>query len=433
MSTVKDKDHIECALSDTDLFTPAFVQSDIESSTFEEVYPITKLDDGGPVEFTIKNSSDKFIDFVSTYLRLKVRLLKTDGAAHAETDKATFVNYPIASIFNQLDVYLGGTLISSSNNTYAYRSIIEAILNYGSDAKKSQLEMGLYSKDTAGHLEETDPVKENLGLQSRSSFTNESKVTELIGRLHTDLCNQGRLILNGLPIRLVFHKSKDSFSILSGSNQPKVKLIDAVLCIRKVQLTHHKFAEIQQGLEKNVVCYPINRVQVKTHSIASGLTSLNWDNLILGQLPNRIFLGMIDNDSYTGNYKKNPFNFKHFDVREIAVYVNGKTLSQPMKLNFEGGEYLEGYRSLFTTTGKINRDEGIDLTRRDYSKGYSLFGFDLSPALCNGPHQEAIKEGNLRITLEFAKGLPNTVTVLVYAEFDNIIKVNKIRNVLKDY
>ena len=142
---------------------------------------------------------------------------------------------------------------------------------------------------------------------------------------------------------------------------------------------------------------------------------------------------MVDNDSYTGNYKKNPFNFKHFDVREVAVYVNGKTLSQPMKLNFEDGEYLEGYRSLFTTTGKINRDEGIGLTRREYSNGCSLIDFDLSPALCTGPHQEPIKEGSIRITLEFAKALPNTITVLVYAEFDNIIKVNKVRNVLKGY
>ena len=434
METIKDKDHIECALSDTDLFTPAFVQSDIESCTFEDVYPLTKLEDSGPVEFVIKNSTDKFIDFVSTYLRLKVRLVKSDGTAHVETEnKASFVNYPIASIFNQLDVYLGGTLITSSSNTYAFRSIIETILNYGSDAKKSQLEMGLFTKDTAAHLDETDPGKENTGLALRNNYTKNSKVVELIGRLHTDLCNQGRLILNGLPIRLVFHRSKDAFSILASANQPRVKIVYAVLCVRKVQLTYHRFSEIQQKLEKDVICYPINRVLLKTHSIAAGLTSLNWDNMILGQLPNRIFLGMVDNDSYTGNYKKNPFNFKHFDVREIGVYVNGKTLSQPMKLNFNDDETLEGYRSLFTTTGKINRDEGLDLTRRDYAKGYSLFGFDLSPALCSGPHQEPMKEGSLRITLEFANALPNTITVLVYSEFDNTIKINKVRSVLKDY
>ena len=150
MTTVKNRDHIDYALSDTDLFTPAFVQSDIESSTFEEIYPITKLDDGGSVEFTIKNSSDKFIDFVNTYLRLKVRLLKADGTQLAETDTANFINYPIASIFNQLDVYLGETLITSSNNTYAFRSIIETVLNYGSEAKKNSTRDGIIFKRYRG-------------------------------------------------------------------------------------------------------------------------------------------------------------------------------------------------------------------------------------------------------------------------------------------
>ena len=68
------------------------------------------------------------------------------------------------------------------------------LLNYGPDAKDTQLGMGLYTKDTAGHLEETDPVGNNAGLRQKS------KVVELIGRLHTDICNQGRLTLNGLPI-----------------------------------------------------------------------------------------------------------------------------------------------------------------------------------------------------------------------------------------
>ncbi|XP_066933772.1 uncharacterized protein F54H12.2-like [Clytia hemisphaerica] len=336
-------------------------------------------------------------------------------------------------MFSQLDVYLGGTLISSSNNTYPYRSIIELLLNYGSDAKNTQLAMGLFSPDTAGHLDETDPGKDNSGLKERSDYTKESKPTELIGRLHTDLCNQGRLIINGLPIKFVFHRNKDAFSLMSGATNHKISIIDAVVCVRKVELTHHKFVEIQKSLEKNVASYPIDRINLKTHSIAAGLTSLNWDNLILGQLPKRLFLAMIDNDAYTGNLKKNPFNFKHFDVREISVYVNGKNTSPPMKLNFTDGEYLEGYRSIFAATGKSHRDEGICINRKEYSQGYSLFGWDLSPALCNGPHAERAQEGSLQITLEFANPLPNTITVLVYYELDNVIKVNKIRDVLKDY
>ena len=108
------------------------------------------MDDSGSVEFTIKNSSDKFIDFVNTYLRLKVRLLKADGTQLAETDTANFINYPIASIFNQLDVYLGETLITSSNNTYAFRSIIETVLNYCSEAKKNSARDGIIFKRYSG-------------------------------------------------------------------------------------------------------------------------------------------------------------------------------------------------------------------------------------------------------------------------------------------
>lgn len=432
----KSRDHIECALSDLDLFTPAFEQSDIESGDYEDVYPITKLEDNGPIEFVLKNGTDKFIDIVNSYLKLSAKITKPDGTDLDDTDKASFINYPIASLFSQVDFYLGDVLITSSSNTYAFRAILETILNYGEDAKKSQLTMGLFSKDTAGNIDETDPAKDNAGLKDRFEFTKNSALVELSGRLHSDICNQGRLLLNGLPLKIVLHRSKDNFSLIADGATPasfKVKITDAVMRVRKVKLTVRKFAEIQQRLEKTPIVYPINRVVVKTHSIAAGLTSLNWDNAILGQLPNRIFIAMVDNDSYTGTYKKNPFNFKHFDVRDIAVYVNGKTLAPPMKLDFESGQYLEGYRSLFCSTGKINRDEGLFLTRKEFSQGYSLFGFDLSPSLCNGAHQEPIKEGNVRVALQFSKALPNTITVLIYADFDNSIQINKARGVIKDY
>ena len=261
-------------------------------------------------------------------------------------------------------------------------------------------------------------------------------MVELIGRLHCDIFNQGRLLLNGLPLKITLHRNKDAFCLITNGDNPsfKVKLVDVALCLRKVQLTAKKFSEVQQTLEKVPACYPINRVTIKTHSLAAGLTSFNWDNAILGKLPNRIFIGMTDNNAHTGAYKKNPFNFKHFNLTTIGAYVNGESLpGNPMKLNFANGRYLQGYRSLFTATGKINRDEGLDINREEYKSGYSLFGFDLSPSLCNGRHQEPQKQGSIRIALEFASPLANTVTVFLYSDFENIIHVNKARNILKDF
>ena len=201
-----------------------------------------------------------------------------------------------------------------------------------------------------------------------------------------------------------------------------------------MQLTQHKFIELQKTMESIPALFPINRVSVRTHSVAAGLSTLIWDNIYQGQLPNRVFVGMVDNDSFTGNYKKNPFNFKHYNINKIGCFANGESLpTQPLKLDFENDHYLDGYRSLFTSTGKLNRDEGIDVSRKEYKSGFSLFGFDISPSICNGGHQEPIKRGTLRLELVFQKALRNTVTVLLYADFDNTISIDKFRNVIKDY
>ena len=54
---------------------------------------------------------------------------------------------------------------------------------------------------------------------------------------------------------------------------------------------------------------------------------LNWDNAFQGQIPNRIFVGMVENVSFTGQYDKNPYNFKHFNLSSIGIYVNGESFT----------------------------------------------------------------------------------------------------------
>ena len=81
---------MECTLSDVDLFTPSFIQSDIQHGFYEDVFPISKLNDNGPIEFNIGNSTEKFIDLASTYLKLKVQIKKSD-----ETAPNTFVILPL--------------------------------------------------------------------------------------------------------------------------------------------------------------------------------------------------------------------------------------------------------------------------------------------------------------------------------------------------
>jgi hypothetical protein len=44
-----------------------------------------------------------------------------------------------------------------------------------------------------------------------------------------------------------------------------------------------------------------------------------------------------------------------------------------------------------------------------------------------------IKEGNLRVEIHFTEALTTTINVIVYAEFDNVIEIDRNRHVLFDY
>ena len=193
----------------------AFVQSDIESGRYEDIYPITKLEDTGPIEFVIDNASDKFLDLNNSFLKVKCKITIANGQNLAEADKVSVINYPVSSLFSQVDILLDRKFISSLTNIYPYRAYIETVLNYSKEAKNTQLGMGLFYKDTAGHFDELDPTSDNTSLNKRHEFGKLSKTMFLQGRVHSDIFNQDKLLLNGLPLKVTFQRHKNNFALLS--------------------------------------------------------------------------------------------------------------------------------------------------------------------------------------------------------------------------
>ena len=234
-----------------DLFLRPPTQSSFQKGKSVNYHPITSLSDGGPTEFKVSGSGKEFLDLARPYLYLKVS--KADGSNLDGASKVALANYPITSFFNQVDVILGGKLISSATNAYAYRSILEVLLNYDKEAAESQLGFGLFCKDTAGQMEEmditADPVL-NTGLGTRSEWTKTSKVVELQGGIHSDLFNDEKHILNGVDLTVKLHRHKPEFCLLSGDTDPahKITIVDAILYVKKIELTPSVFNAINTVL-----------------------------------------------------------------------------------------------------------------------------------------------------------------------------------------
>ena len=433
----------ECTKSELDLFSIPSTQTSISKGQWIEYHPLSNITDTGPIEFNVSGSGEEYLDLARTQLYVKAKITKPNGANLDPNTEVGPVNLFLHSLFSQVDVSLNERLISPSTNTYPYRAMLETLLSYGEEAKTSQLSMSLFYKDTPGKMDSVNPVADdadaNLGLKARYAFTKSSNTVDMMGPIHSDLFFQERLLLNGVNLRIRLNRTKNAFCLVSSAVNPQFKVIitQAILYVRKVKVAPAISLGHAAALKQATAKYPLRRIECKVLSIPRGFPTFTPDNIFLGQIPKRIVLGLVDTEAYNGSYATNPFDFKHHNLTQVGVYVDGEQIPRkPLFLKFDeagGQNFIAGFQSLFSGIGKLSQDTGNQVTRSDYGQGYTLFAFDLTPDHCPGDHFELIKQGNLRVELHFAQPLANTVNLIIYAEFQNVIEIDANRNVLYDF
>ncbi|XP_072021487.1 uncharacterized protein F54H12.2-like [Amphiura filiformis] len=431
----------ECTSSQLDIFSLPPTQTSILQGHWVSHHPVTTIADNGPLEFVI-SGNEEYLSLSDSYLQISAKITGADGTDIEDASEVGPVNLFLHSLFSQVDVSLNGRLVSQSSSTYAYRALLESLLNYGQDATTTQLTSAMFYKDTAGNMEATNPgaspATSNTGLKNRSKFTDGGKTVDMVGRLHSDIFMQDRYLLNSVDVKIKLHRSKDEFCLMASDHTAgyKVKILDAILHVRKAKLNPGVALAHAKGLERATAKYPVSRVLVKTFTVPAGDLSITKENVFLGQLPKRIILGFVANAAFNGHYKRNPYNFKHYSVNKVGVYVDGMLvpMSESLNPNFAGESgYIAAFNTLFTGLNKHNKDNTGTVNRADYKRGYTLMCFDLTADLCDFGHFNLQKTGNLRLELQFADALPETINVLVYAEFENVIQIDKSRNVIYDY
>ena len=426
----------ECSKAELDLFSVPPTNTSMESGYVIEHLPLSKPEDG-PLEFDV-TSPDDYVDLGRTFLYVKAKVTKDDKTEQDDDAKVGPVNLWLHSLFSQVDVQLNGKLVTPSVNTYPYKAYLETLLSYGNDAKESQLTSQLWYQDS-GSVDSVDPHAEenhNPGFNERATHTNKSKSVELMGRLHCDIFQQDRYLLNKVDMHIKLVRSPETFHLMYHSDV-KVKTVieDAVLYVRKVRVNPTLSNQHNQLLSSGqLVQYPVRRGVVTTYTIPVGSMSDNKDNVITGQLPRRVVVGLVSNQAFNGAAGKNPYNFEHFKLNYLSLFAGGQQFpKKPLTPDFKNGLYLRSYLTLFEGTGMLNDDRGLTIDREDYKKGFTLYAFDLTPDMAEGAHTDPIKFGNVRMEIHFKAQLAKTVNVLVYAEYDNVIQIDRARTVMTDF
>lgn len=419
------------------LFSELPTNTTIENSFYVEYKPSTSIQDSdSKIEFKISGNANHYIDLADSFLYLKLKITDDEGNDIAANENVSTANNLLHSLFSQCDVFVNDQLISHSNNCYGYKAYIETLLSYGSDYFRSQGACPLFIKDTNG----CDTDATNAGYTGRKAFILPTKPVELCDRLRFDLCSQERYLINNTNVTISLTRARNSFCLFyhpPANNaeellEPKVKLLDASFFVRKqipypsIVLSHQRLLDAGKNCK-----YFYKASDVKYFTIASGNQTFIEENVFSGKLPSRIVVGLVAGSAFTGSYLHNPYKFDHFSLNYVSVAVNNVPIpTKPLSVDFKNNQALLPYYLLFSGLGIKSQDAGLIFDRAEYCNGNCLMAFDLDQTSMQGSTLSLEKTGNVRLELQFANPLKQSVTCIVYSESQKVLQIDKFRQVV---
>ena len=410
------------------LFQPPAVETTVEQVQYIEFLPSSTISKGSVIEFRIPGTSAEYIDLSRSKLKVKARIVKSDGNPIKAENQVALVNLSLSSIFRQVDVQMQEKLVGSGTNIcYPYKAMLDTLLKYNHDVKEGPLQSELYYKDV-GVMDATT-AGGNSGLMSRYQYTEAGNEVTLEGPVHTDIFQQERLILNGVKIVVSFHPVDNKFALMnSDSEEYAVSITEAILKVCHVKVSDAVILAQNEALNISPALYPHWKSKLMTISVASGDSTVSNDDIFNGEIPSKLILALVRTEAFTGSYTLNPFNFLHLNANYLEVTVDGQSVpAKPLRPNFETGDYTSSFLSIFFNKYPTHAWNWIP--REDYVNGYSLFCFDIQ-----GQVQEDLfakhKKGHSRLTINFASSVPYPVMLIVYSISPGLIKIGKARNVI---
>jgi hypothetical protein len=99
--------------------------------------------------------------------------------------------------------------------------------------------------------------------------------------------------------------------------------------------------------------------------------------------------------------------------------------------------YTREYIGLFESLNQLTTDSTISFKLNDWANGNTIYGFNFAPDLSDDCSKmgfaNIIKKGALKIEIKFGEALSETISVLLYCEYDSIIEIDLNRQVITDY
>jgi len=145
--------------SEFDILGPKPVESAILGTDVVHYKPIATVDQND-LEFFIPDDSETYID-LDIKLFVRGKIIGADAKDLDPSDFTSGTNNFLNSLFSQSSISLNGVNITPASELYPYRSYLESLLIYGSDAANSHLTNAYWNLDE-GDVLAGDPTSDSI-------------------------------------------------------------------------------------------------------------------------------------------------------------------------------------------------------------------------------------------------------------------------------
>jgi len=423
----------EATSSELELFKIPSTVTAIESARYFHYKPAASLTSSNWIEFRVAGT-EEFVDLSSLLLEVELSVTLLDGqplpgkaaATGSPTnlfDEITPVNNLLSSLFQQFDLFLNNTLVTTATNLYHYRAYLDNLFYQSEKAKKTYMFPAFWEEDEGKR-------------KQRFKRVYSGKTLKLLGPIHYDLGQQERLLLNFVDMNLRFNLADPSFCFTIGGNttdRPKFSIINATLHVLKKRLFSDCEAGILQALGKQSCKYFFTQTQLRHRVIDSGSSSFFCDNLFPSTLPRRFIIGLLPAKSFNGDYKSDAFSFSHNDLIDVKAFVDSIQTPVPsLELDIDNDEYARAYHLFYEAMNSIHPQATLSITPDQFKSNSTFFAWTLSTEndLDDSDTIGLIRRGHVRLDFRFSKPTTEQIVVVIYSHFPQIIQIDSTREVM---
>ena len=301
-------------------FSKLPVDSRFNKVEFQRFVPVTGLSKNTTrIDFKLEKRDAPQCYLISkAIIEVTVSITKSDSSTLPEKAKSVAsVNNSLHSLFSSVSMQINDQKITVAQEDYPYKTYVANLLTFSSDSKTSVLESQGWASDTKRAMD----VTSNTGFLLRNQFWRKDMSSSndyrpegctFIGKLYHDLASCDKPLPPDTRVFFELIRSPDSFYLMcADGDDEKYKAIitSCNLYVPVAWMQLDMLRELQTRLPKETVKYHFRRWTVRQMGIPRNKSDFYSDSLFSeSENPVRIFFMIVDSESYTGNYHKNPFN-----------------------------------------------------------------------------------------------------------------------------